>query len=270
MDTLVMCGEARMIWRLSTLRLEIPGDERRDFSQWCEHLAQAVGEDSWWDIFWSLLWGIWLRRNAWIFESKRVEIREVIDRALKCTNEFKEVNVCSGEGMGGESKGGKKWQRPREGTYKLNFDAAVFEEGRIGFGGVIRDAMGTIVLACCGTLVGKYSADVAEALAARKVLTIAGEAGIRVDSVEGDCLKLIVHLQKQTAELSSFGNLVQDILALNVVGSCPVFQHICRNGNKVAHCLAKLSRSFNTSRVWLEDLPSEIQTCISDDLVIDE
>lgn len=270
MHTLVLCGEARMIWRLSPLRLDIPGAESRNFFQWCEHLVQLVREDSWWDLFWSLLWGIWLKRNAWIFDRKRVELREVSERALRCTLEFKEVNEGDSASEGEMTKGGKKWQRPREGSYKLNVDAAVFEKGRVGYGGVVRDCLGEVVLTCCGTLEGRFEADIAEALAARSTLELVWEAGIRVSIVESDCLKLVVHLQKQSVELSSFGNIVQDILVHNAVRPCLSFIHICRSGNKVAHSLVKLSRSFCSTRVWLADYPIELQPCISEDLLNDE
>lgn len=59
-------------------------------------------EEHWWDLFWSLLWGIWLRRNAWTFNSKRLSVKEVVDRATCCTMEFKEaregVNVGGARG----------------------------------------------------------------------------------------------------------------------------------------------------------------------------
>lgn len=43
--------------------------------------------------------------------------------------------------MGGRG-GEKRWQAPREGWYKLNSDAAVFVEGKIGCGGIMRDSGG--------------------------------------------------------------------------------------------------------------------------------
>ncbi|XP_021753593.1 uncharacterized protein LOC110718963 [Chenopodium quinoa] len=39
-----------------------------------------------------------------------------------------------------------------------------------------------------------------------------------------------------------------------------------RDGNRVAHSLAKLSCNFNSLRVWLEEYPSEIHDFVMDDL----
>lgn len=108
----------------------------------------------------------------------------------------------------------------------------------IGFDGVVRDSMGEVRLACCGRMEGRFAPDIAEAMAIREVLAIAGAAGFREIILENDCLKLISQLKKHVLENSSFGNIVKDILdyvqAFNVVS----FNHICRSGNTVAHNLA--------------------------------
>lgn len=125
----------------------------------------------------------------------------------------------------------------------------MFEGGKIGFGGVVRDMLGEVVVACCGTMDGRFEADVAEAMAARAVLAIVWESGFREIILENDCLKLIPLLKKQTVENSSFGNIVKVILVFVESFNCVSFNHICISGNKVAHNLAQLSRSFSNTRV---------------------
>ncbi|KAL8469857.1 hypothetical protein ACS0TY_032640 [Phlomoides rotata] len=39
------------------------------------------------------------------------------------------------------------WGPPPAGTYKLNSDAAIFADGTVGFGFVIQDANGLVILA---------------------------------------------------------------------------------------------------------------------------
>ncbi|XP_010684219.1 putative ribonuclease H protein At1g65750 [Beta vulgaris subsp. vulgaris] len=235
---LTLCRDARSIWRLSPLRMEIQEMEDENVSQWCEKLAATIVQESWWEIFWNLLWGIWLRRNAWIFKRKQVSVKDLIDKAMRFTIEYQAAKESVKDGLRSEGPGKKKWHRPREGSLKLNTDAAVLAGGMIGFGGVVRDSMGEVRLACCGRMDGRFAPDIAEAMAIREVLAIAGAAGFREIILENDCLKLISQLKKHVLENSSFGNIVKDILdyvqAFNVVS----FNHICRSGNTVAHNLA--------------------------------
>lgn len=44
------------------------------------------------------------------------------------------------------------------------------------------------------------------------------------------------------------------------------FNHVCRDGNKVAHNLAELSRSCNDTRIWMEEVPPEVEHFVRDDM----
>lgn len=56
--------------------------------EWVTQAARNVTKALWWDLLWSLMWGIWLRRNAWLFENRKVESWEVIERAVKLVQEY--------------------------------------------------------------------------------------------------------------------------------------------------------------------------------------
>ena len=185
MHTLVMCDAAKEIWRLSPLRLQVEDVRARSLKQWCDSLVSLTREEPWWALFWQLLWGIWLRRNAWVFNQKRTEVKEVIDNALRASMEYMGANESLSVGLKGE-KGSRRWQHPSEGTVKVNSDAAVFDSGHIGWGGVVRNELGEVRVACCGRMEGGYEADVAEAIAARFVMKVAWEAGCRRIIMESD------------------------------------------------------------------------------------
>ena len=193
-------------------------------------------------------------------------MREVIDRATQKALEFRSANEssCASTKEGGERKG---WKKPNDGVFKVNTDAAVFSEGRIGYGAVVRGTLGDVRMACCGVREGLVEADVAEALAARFALRIAWEAGFRKVVLESDCLKLISHLRTSKLETSSFGNMIQDILVFSESFISVSFNHVCRDGNKVAHNLAQLSRSCNDIRIWMEEVPPEVEPFVRDDMV---
>lgn len=149
------------------------------------------------------------------------------------------------------------WRPPEGHLIKVNTDAAVFKDGSVGCGGVIRDSVGDVMGAMCECIEGNFDIDVAEAYAARRGLLVALEAGMTNLVLESDCLKLVLHIQRGHIECSSFGMMVADILELS--GRCIAFlcKHVKREGNRVAHKLAHLSKNFEELRVWLEEVPTE-------------
>ena len=84
----------------------------------------------------------------------------------------------------------QKWKPPTGQLYKLNFDAAVFENGS-GIGAVIRNATGEVMaaLSARGATVGDN--EEAEALACRKAMEFAIDAAFSELMVEGDNVMVI-------------------------------------------------------------------------------
>ena len=64
-------------------------------------------------------------------------------------------------------------------------------------------------------------------------------------------------LQDRRFNAAPFGIIVRGILHFEAQCSNLVFSHVKRMGNRVAHCLAKLSKSCNSLIVWLEEVPHE-------------
>ena len=84
----------------------------------------------------------------------------------------------------------QNWKPPTGQLYKLNFDAAVFENGS-GIGAVIRNATGEVMaaLSARGATVGDN--EEAEALSCRKAMEFAIDAGFSELMVEGDNVMVI-------------------------------------------------------------------------------
>ena len=163
---LLTCPEVNNIWKSSPLRLEVGSLEVHSFMDWVIRTRMKVTNPDWWNLFWSLLWGVWLRRNAWVFEKRRMESMEVILKAGAVVEEYSRANEASDPIIEAEKAGGNIWQAPDEGSYKINTDAAIFESGKVGLGGVIRDHVGEVVAATCMVENGSVEVEVAEALAA--------------------------------------------------------------------------------------------------------
>lgn len=85
--------------------------------------------------------------------------------------------------------------------------------------------------------------------------------------LESDCLKLISHLKKGVIENTSFGAIVSDILFCSTLCVSVSFNHIYREGNRVAHKLAHMSKEFRVFWVWLEETPSEVNSLVISDML---
>ncbi|KAM0908407.1 hypothetical protein ACQ4PT_015501 [Festuca glaucescens] len=84
------------------------------------------------------------------------------------------------------------WSPPPVSTVCVNVDAAVFKaENLDGWGAVIRDHLGSVLLAGHGTVRGGASPEAAEAFAMRQALEIAREGGFQKIVLASDCQSLI-------------------------------------------------------------------------------
>ena len=265
LHALVTCAEAKRAWYLSPLRLEFVGDESRSFMAWCNSLHEKVRDMDWWTIFWSICWGLWLRRNGWVCESKQKRIEEVIQRAVEIIGEF-EFAVEVGKLPSARPPLPTVWKPPEEGVYKVNSDAAMFTEGGVGLGGVVRDSMGDIVMSTCMKVTEEMEVVLAEALAVRHGLKIALEAGFVRLVLETDNISVFSKLKKGSSEATALGSILHDIHVLASSCLCVSFAFVKREGNGVAHALAKLSCNFEGPRVWMEEYPPEVHTAVLADL----
>lgn len=93
--------------------------------------------------------------------------------------------------------------------------------------------------------------ELGEAMAMRNAMRIAIEASFRHLVVEIDCLLLFHKLSKGSKEKSEMGLILHDINVLANQCLHKVYAFVRRDGNKVAHALAKKSLSLDELYVWL-------------------
>ena len=153
--------------------------------------------------------------------------------------------------------GGTRWIPPPQVVYKLNYDAAVFEDSASsGFGAVIRNSTGEVMVAMTvkGSVV--QGSDMAELLACRKALEFTIDAGFMVLIVEGDSVSATRWIALDTDNQSAIGHVIGDIR--HMVGALEWTSMSCtkRNGNRVAHVLARYAQNVNVDLFWMEEVPS--------------
>ncbi|XP_071678387.1 uncharacterized protein [Lolium perenne] len=107
------------------------------------------------------------------------------------------------------------WAAPPEGVTCINVDAALFPgERRMGYGVVLRDHNGTIILYVSEGLGGMPQPEMAEALAVRWALTISKEPGVFRAVLTSYCLSLIQRIASRQPDRSSLGTVIADIKSL--------------------------------------------------------
>lgn len=123
---LLQCEVSQRVWYLSPLRLNGRIGRGGKFRDWVELNGGNKKEEEWWNLFWMLCWQIWLGRNLWVFEGKRREAHEMVDRVVQGALDY-ENSAGSEIRKLKVSEGNRGWSAPMQGTYKLNTDAAMFD-----------------------------------------------------------------------------------------------------------------------------------------------
>ena len=98
----------------------------------------------------------------------------------------------------------------------------------------------------------------AEALVARRAVEFARELSLFDVILEGDCLWVVQALNASGSCNTLYGHIVNETRRLGGVLRHCSFQHVHRDGNKLAHCLARRAVSFADTDVWVEDLLGDL------------
>ena len=160
------------------------------------------------------------------------------------------------------------WFPPREGVYKANFDATLFEHCNCaGLGVVVRDCNGEVIAALSQRIALPHSVEQAEAQAASRAVTLAKELCLSQMVFEGDCQKVIVAINSPRACHTLFGHIIEEIRCLSstLVTSC--FVHTRREGNKIAHALARRAVLTADIDVWVEELPGDLDDILHSEII---
>ena len=137
-----------------------------------------------------------------------------------------------------------QWCPPALNQYKANFDEAVFRScSAAGLGVVIHDWHGAVIGALLTRVPLPQSVVDVEALDCRRAVMFAVEIGLPKVVFEGDAAVVIQAINCGTAEFSSFGHIIDDIIHYLSALISSEFCYVNRSCNKVADVLAKKSRA---------------------------
>ena len=159
------------------------------------------------------------------------------------------------------------WTNPPVNFVKVNLDGAIFpEENKSGVGVVDRDDKGLVLGSCTKHLAQPYSAVEVEAMAAATALEFASKLGVRRVILEGDSLVVMKALHEDEQSLSPTGLLLEDVRFFSQRFEELLYSRTKREGNVVAHSLARYANSIPDFSVWKEDVPPRIQIFVQADL----
>ncbi|KAI4989412.1 hypothetical protein ZWY2020_036729 [Hordeum vulgare] len=159
----------------------------------------------------ALLWHWWNARNKKRVGMEEIDITALLWQTRKTAEEYKDffekAKYEKVNQMGG-------WTKPVEGRLKINVDGS-FNKDTLsgGWGYVIRDHEGDVVIVAAGRLNHAMDALHAEAEACTQALYKAQELGIVHAAIETNALLLVSAIKSSSYDLAPYGVLFKEIRA---------------------------------------------------------
>ncbi|GMN45720.1 hypothetical protein TIFTF001_014908 [Ficus carica] len=160
------------------------------------------------------------------------------------------------------------WHAPSHDQIKINVDATVDSSLEyIDIGVVARDKDGVVMSFLTRRIFGKFSPHIGECLAVREGVCLAKFLGLDNWVVESDALNTVSAIQNSVAEAPK-ANIVEDIRDSLLTTRSGMVCYISRDGNKVAHLLAKYDISRSVYCFGVDYVPRWLGPIVKADLVI--
>nr|POE67196.1 putative ribonuclease h protein [Quercus suber] len=200
---------------------------------------------------------LWSRRNQLRLGEKVIQLQLINSMASENLWEFQ--NAAASTCPVAKVAVPTRWLPPPKDWVKVNFDGAIFQKEKLaGLGCIIRNDEGLVMAAFTQCIPLPTSVEMVEVLAARSAIGFARELCLSQVILEGDSDTIIRALFGGGFDSSSFGHIIRDIKLLSSVFQNLSFCHTRRQGNSVAHRLARLACKFSHFQIWMEDLPPDI------------
>ena len=108
--------------------------------------------------------------------------------------------------------------------------------------------------------------ELAEALATRKAVWFAMELSLFSVEFEGDFLRVISALNDLKRCNTLFGHVTDECKRVSASLRFYKFQHVRKEGNRLAHALARRAVLSTNMDVWVESLPGDLDDVFQSDL----
>uniref|UniRef100_A0A2N9EK22 CCHC-type domain-containing protein n=1 Tax=Fagus sylvatica TaxID=28930 RepID=A0A2N9EK22_FAGSY len=220
------------------------------------------------EAFSIISWSLWQRRNKQRLHQEVEAIDQVSTRARAYLDEF----VSSIEPLQPAEPTSTlviKWQPPSRHNFKINYDGAVFKEtNEAGIGVVVRNKAGHVMASLFQKVRYPQSVESIEAWAAKRAVQFVSEIGLKEAEFEGDSKTIVAALNDPHHCPTHYGLLIADAKSLAHALDSYCFTHVKRQGNGLAHALARMAKHTDILEVWMEDVPPPLQQLYLSDFPI--
>jgi ribonuclease HI len=191
-------------------------------------------------------------------------LNHLVPRAQKLLSEFQEVQESSTQPTRQAVPLQRvTWSPPQPGRYKVNYDAAFFgDSNEVGIGVIIRNHNGEVMASLCHRIHYPHSVEAMEAYAARSAIQMAIDLGVQAIDIEGDSQTVVDALLNHAPCFTLYGNLINDTNIATQSCHFVQFLHVKRDGNSIAHSIAKRAKFSQPFEVWMESVPPDLVTII--------
>ncbi|XP_010680492.2 uncharacterized protein LOC104895629 [Beta vulgaris subsp. vulgaris] len=262
---LMGCVRVRYIWVECGCEALLGAGEATDFCEllvkWGELEAKMVQRGCF------LAWNLWNERNKYVFENIRTPLEVVAQRVFRQAEEYSlYVERIYAGSRKQSSPSPNKWCAPPSGLVKVNADASVNGEGWVGLGAVARDDKGSVLFSAVRRTRAWWPPDVAEAKAIYMAVLWAKHHGLKEVVIESDAQVLVSRLSSAALFHSDLDAILGDIINLCSWFNIISFSHVRRDGNYVAHHLAKVV-PFGYEQRWEFHCPSIVYPYVLSDVL---
>ncbi|KAK9983964.1 hypothetical protein SO802_033489 [Lithocarpus litseifolius] len=258
------CTELDLVWEdpeLWSFRNEVQFLSFKELLSWIIKHTQLL------ELFAVTVWSIWNQRNHVRLNQPADAIHQIAYLSKKWLAEYQARQVSPGPSLIHTQPTRCRWLPPPSGAVKINFDGATFpKEKKSGIGVVIRDTRGLVIASCSKVVHQVLSVSDIEALAAAWALSFASDVGVRQAILEGDSLTVISDLREDGKVLAPYGLLLEDVKVLSLHFEELRYSHTKREGNSLAHGLARYALSIPDLLVWMEDVLPQFYYVLQTDL----
>ncbi|KAK9993954.1 hypothetical protein SO802_023657 [Lithocarpus litseifolius] len=210
-----------------------------------------------WERYAVTAWKIWNNRNAFKHEGHCKQPKQVAEEARNYTEECRQSDTTTPIRIPARAK--TPWNPPRAGWYKVNVDGAISSySGSCGVGVVIRNEKGQLMGALSKRIQLPLGPLEVEAKAMEEGIHLARDLSLKEIIIEGGAKQVVMAISDTGSAPSSICKLIEGMRLWLLQFKSWTVSHIGsrRNGNMVAHQLAKHAKFEDECTVWVEDTPA--------------
>lgn len=216
------------------------------------------------ELFVMVTWGLWHQRNQVRLNKACCPSDMIESQAKKKLEEFTATIPAKPAAIPRQTA---KWRPPDARSFKINFDGAIFrQENRSGIGVAIRDHTGAVIASLAQSIAPAFLPIEIEAIAAARALEFGEEIGITEAVLEGDSEWIINSLKGGGNSVASVEPLLHDAKVFSSCYEKLLYSHCRRDGNRLAHSLARYSRNVSNYVVWMEGVPNPLFSVVQQDV----